>query len=44
MSEFDAIRPYEDHEVPAVVARLVRNKELRRGVAVIDAIPGLLPD
>ncbi|MFK7916137.1 MAG: 1-acyl-sn-glycerol-3-phosphate acyltransferase [Pseudomonadales bacterium] len=42
MSEFDAIRPYEDDEVPAVVARLVRNKELRRGVAAF-VFPKLHP-
>lgn len=42
MSEFDAIRPYEDDEVPAVVARLVRNKELRRGVAAL-VFPKLHP-
>ena len=33
MSNFDAIRPYHDHEVPTVVARLVANVELRDGIA-----------
>ncbi len=33
MSDFDAIRPYNDHEVPGVVARLVANPELRDGIA-----------
>lgn len=28
MSEFDAIRPYHDHEVPQVIARLLASKEL----------------
>ena len=42
MSEFDAIRPYEDDEVPEVVARLVRNRELRGGVAAL-VFPRLYP-
>ncbi|MGI9325937.1 MAG: 1-acyl-sn-glycerol-3-phosphate acyltransferase [Pseudomonadales bacterium] len=42
MSEFDAIRPYEDAEVSAVVARLVSNSQLRRGVAAL-VFPQLHP-
>lgn len=33
MSDFDSIRPYDDHEVPGVVARLIANPELRDGIA-----------
>ncbi|MEM1229449.1 MAG: 1-acyl-sn-glycerol-3-phosphate acyltransferase [Pseudomonadota bacterium] len=35
MSDFERMRPYQDEEVPAVVARLVRNEALRRGVAAL---------
>jgi 1-acyl-sn-glycerol-3-phosphate acyltransferase len=34
MVDFEAIRPYEDAEVPAVVARLVEDPEIHRAVAV----------
>ena len=33
MSEFDAIRPYYDHEVPAVLARLVASKDLAQAAS-----------
>ena len=33
MGEFDAIRPYEDDEVPAVLQRLLRDPELLRTLA-----------
>ncbi len=39
MPRFDDIRPYTDDEVPAVVARLVRDPELRRSV-VAFLLPG----
>ena len=42
MNEFDAIRPYTDQEVPAVIARLVRNAPLRHGVAAL-VFPRLQP-
>jgi hypothetical protein len=35
MDEFESIRPYADDEVPAVVARLVGNRALRRGVGAL---------
>ena len=33
MSEFDAIRPYYDHEVPQVLARLVASRELAQAAS-----------
>lgn len=33
MSEFDAIRPYYDHEVPGVLARLVASEELAQAAS-----------
>ena len=33
MSEFDRIRPYADHEVAAVVARLLTNPQLAQAAA-----------
>ena len=33
MSEFDAIRPYHDHEVPDVLARLVASRELAQAAS-----------
>ncbi len=33
MENFDAIRPYRDDEVPAVLARLARDRDLRRAMA-----------
>ena len=33
MSEFDAIRPYHDHEVPDVIARILANPEFARAAA-----------
>ena len=33
MEEFEAIRPYSDDEVPAVLARLAQDADLRRAVA-----------
>lgn len=32
-SEFDAIRPYYDHEVPDVLARLVASRELAQAAS-----------
>ena len=34
MSEFDAIRPYHDQEVPDVLARLVASRELPKPRAI----------
>ena len=33
MSEFDAIRPYNDHEVPKVLARLVASRDLAQAAS-----------
>lgn len=33
MEEFDGIRPYNDEEVPAVLARLARDADLRQAIA-----------
>ena len=33
MEEFDGIRPYNDQEVPAVLARLARDADLRQAIA-----------
>lgn len=41
MSEFDNIRPYQDHEVPDVVRRIVSHPELPRAAAKI-LMPELL--
>ena len=34
MQDFDAIRPYRDEEVPKVLARLARDRELRHALAL----------
>ena len=41
MSEFDAIRPYYDHEVPDVLARLVASRELAQAASQL-VMPGWL--
>lgn len=41
MSEFDAIRPYYDHEVPQVLARLVASRELAQAASQL-VLPGWL--
>ncbi len=43
MSEFDAIRPYHDHEVPGVIARILANPEFARAAARM-ALPRWLAD
>jgi 1-acyl-sn-glycerol-3-phosphate acyltransferase len=43
MSEYDSIRPFHDHEVPDVVARLVDNPELPKAAARL-VLPEALHD
>lgn len=45
MSEFDDIRPYRDDEVPAVLARIVKDPELHAAVAALKfpTLSKLLP-
>ncbi len=41
MSDYEAIRPFNDHEVPAVVERVVNNPEFGKAAAKL-IMPGLL--
>jgi hypothetical protein len=45
MHDFEAIRPYEDREVPAVIARLLGDRALQRAVAqfLLPRLNALLP-
>ncbi|MEM9622604.1 MAG: 1-acyl-sn-glycerol-3-phosphate acyltransferase [Pseudomonadota bacterium] len=43
MSEFDSIRPFHDHEVPGVVARVINHPDLP-GAAAKFVLPGFLQD
>ncbi len=39
MSDYDGIRPYHDHEVPAIVARVLKNPELPRAASKLVLPP-----
>jgi len=46
MQDFEAIRPYQDDEVPGVIAKLIRDPGLRRAAArfLLPRLSALLPE